>query len=184
NAGMPAVRSASASPAASGASGPMMTTSAVCWRAAATTSATAVAEISRLVPSWAVPGLPGAANRVVAGGKSRVSAQASAWWRPARLLVILGLDQEAVEIHLLHVPAARELEVHAERSGRVLRREEPGAVRGHFALAIPLEQGQLDGEQRDAGEEGKGGEAGVEQQPQDGAVQGVAAHHVPQLVSQ
>src|SRR5947208_1550944 len=114
NAGMPAVRSASASPSASGASGPMMTPSAVCWRAA---------QVGVVVAGFGPALQLGRAHGVEGmGAEHDAEDLADAIERPARLLVLLGLDQEAVEIHLLHVPAARELEVHAERGGRVLRR--------------------------------------------------------------
>src|SRR5438105_1374278 len=81
NTACPASRRASASPVASGPSGPTMVKSIWCSRAAATRSAVAPAESGRLVPSWAVPGLPGAA-KTPASGKSRFSAQQSACSRP------------------------------------------------------------------------------------------------------
>src|SRR2546430_7696676 len=40
------------------------------------------------------------------------------------LLVLLGLDEKRVQVHLRHVPAARHLEEHAQRGARVLTRSE------------------------------------------------------------
>ena len=103
--------------------------------------------------------------------------------RPAALLELLGLREERVQVHLRHVAAPGELQVHAQRRGRVLAREQPRAVGRQLAFAEPLEQGELDRQNGDAGEERQRGETDVEEQDQQRVIEGVPAHDVPQLVA-
>ena len=63
--GMPAARTASATPATSGASGPTTTRSAATSRASAATSSPSVAVTSCSVASAAIPGLPGRGVQLV-----------------------------------------------------------------------------------------------------------------------
>ena len=46
----------------------------------------------------------------------------------ARLLVLLRLRQELVQIHLLHVATARHLQEHPHRGGGVLRGDQSGTI--------------------------------------------------------
>ena len=64
----------------------------------------------------------------------------------------------------------------------VLHGEQAGAIGGQLALAMPLEQRELEGQQRDAEREGQGAGADREHDERDGAVRHVAAHDVPELV--
>src|SRR6266853_1520259 len=63
------------------------------------------------------------------GAIERVEDLVDAVQRSARLLVFLGLHEERIQIHLLHVAAARHLQEHAERGLGVLAGEQAGAVR-------------------------------------------------------
>src|SRR2546426_3357476 len=88
--------------------------------------------------------------------------------RSSRVLVLLGLRQKRVQVHLCHVPAARELEIDAQRRRGILAGEQPGAVGRQLALAEPFEQRELDREDGDSGEEREGAEAHVEDDDEDG----------------
>src|SRR2546426_404036 len=199
----PASRRAFASPAASGPSGPTMVKSIWCSRAAATRSAVAPAESGRLVASWAVPGVPGAAE-TPASGESPFSAQQRAgregvegvrWGEviddfehavqcPPRFLILLRLLEERVEIHLLHVAAARHFQEHPHRSGRILSREKARTIGRELALPIPLEQRELDGSEDDPRQEREEVHPDEHDEHEDGVVQRVTAHHVPDLVTE
>jgi hypothetical protein len=64
----------------------------------------------------------------------------------------------------------------------ILHGEQAGAIGGQLALAMPLEQRELEREERDADREGKRAGADREQHERDRAVRHVAAHDVPELV--
>ena len=81
NVAKPASRSASATPATSGASGPITTRSTASSRARRTTSAGSVAATTWLVPTSAVPAFPGAMCRAITAG-SAARARARACSRP------------------------------------------------------------------------------------------------------
>src|SRR5207244_1329018 len=134
NTACPASRRASASPAASGPSGPTMVKSIWCSRAAATSSAVAPADSGRVVPSWAVlrvgpaAGVLAAQHAIVVtlldpalqlGGAHRVERMRAtqhsedledAVEGAAGFLVLFRLHEERVQVHLRHVAAPCELE--------------------------------------------------------------------------
>src|SRR6266566_159229 len=288
NTACPASRRASASPAASGPSGPTMVKSIWCSRAAATRSAVAPAESGRLVPSWRCRGcreprrLPRRGSR--ASAPSRVRARGRPPRRPGlsrllvervrerlggplggvhhvvhdglrflhvvvagvvdvlvdrsllclgpaagvfaaqhaivvtlldpalqlggpqgvegvrlgpgiddfehavqcppRFLILLRLLEERVEIHLLHVAAARHFQEHPHRSGRILSREKARTIGRELALPIPLEQRELDGSEDDPRQEREEVHPDEHDEHEDGVVQRVTAHHVPDLVTE
>ena len=64
----------------------------------------------------------------------------------------------------------------------ILHGEQAGAIGRELALAMPLEQRELEGEQRDAEREGERAGADREEDERDRAVRHVAAHDVPELV--
>ncbi len=127
----------------------------------------------------------GGAQRVERmGAIERVEDLVDAVQRSARLLVFLGLHEERIQIHLLHVAAACHLQEHAERGLGVLAGEQAGAVRRQLALAVPLEQCKTNGEQCDPGEERQRCKADVEDEGENRVVQRMAAHHVAQFVAE
>ena len=73
--------------------------------------------------------------------------------RAACFLVFLGLHQELVEVHLLHVAAARHLEMHAHGRVGILNRQESGAIGRQLALPEPLEQRDPNRQERDPRQE-------------------------------
>ncbi len=102
----------------------------------------------------------------------------------AARLVLLGLLQERVHVHLVQMVAARDLHQAAHRGLEVLADQQTGAVRGQLRLAEPLAQRghdrhDRDGAQRDPGD--PDGEVGQEQQ--DGPVHGVPGQRVPDLMA-
>src|SRR5437879_6646628 len=55
----------------------------------------------------------------------------------ACFLVLFRLHEERVQVHLRHVAAPCELEVHAQRRGRILAPEQPRSIGRELALAKP-----------------------------------------------
>ena len=101
-------------------------------------------------------------------------------------LVLFRLAHELIEARLVvrRRIAAGELHEPAHGDVQVLRAEEPGAVGRQLALAVPLEQRELEGQQRDAGEEGQVADAHRQDDDRDRAVHGVPAHDVAELVGE
>src|SRR5579883_2031069 len=104
---------------------------------------------------------------------------------PAGRLVLGCLRQELIQVDRVRAGrTARELEVRAERGAEVLRAEQASAVAGKLGVAVPLEQGDLDREERDPRQKWQVAEPEVDEDDGDRAVRDVAAHHVPQLVGE
>src|SRR6185503_20489715 len=80
--------------------------------------------------------------------------------------------------------AAGEAYERAHGGVEVLRTEQARAIARELALAIPLEQRELDGEQRHAGEERQVAHAEVEQDDRDRHVRDVPAHDVAKLMGE
>src|SRR5687768_14861522 len=105
--------------------------------------------------------------------------------RVATRLVGDGLAHELVDAgRIAVVGPAGELHERALCHEMILHGEQAGAIGGQLALAVPLEQRELEGEQRDADREGERAGADREQHERDRAVGHVPAHDVPQLVSE
>ena len=105
--------------------------------------------------------------------------------RVAAGLVLLRLANELVDAQLVAVRlAAGELHFRAHHRVQVLHGEQAGAVRRELALAAPLEQRELEGQQRRRGEEGKIAHPEVHENDGDRRVRRVAAHDVTELVAE
>ena len=100
--------------------------------------------------------------------------------------VFVGLGHERIERHLARLECAPVGAGHFHeellRRDDVLAAQQAGPVGGELRLAGPLENREPDRQQRDAGEERQRAEAHVEEDLGDGAIERVAAHHVPHLV--
>ena len=84
--------------------------------------------------------------------------------RVAARLVLLGLTNELLDAQLIAVLlAAGELHLGAHHDVQILRDEQSGAIRRELALALPLEQRELEGKDRRGGEEGQVAQAEIQQ---------------------
>src|SRR5215213_538238 len=94
-----------------------------------------------------------------------------------------GLTHELLDAARVAVGGtARELHERTLRGDVVLHGEQPGAVGRELALAMPLEQSELEWEQRHTDGEGERPGADREQDERDRAVGHVATHDVAELV--
>src|SRR5215510_15290411 len=84
------------------------------------------------------------------------------------------LDAKRVTVRL----AARELHLGRHRDVEILCDEETRAVGGELALALPLQERELERKNCRGGEEGQVAETEVEQDVRDGAVRRMSAHDV------
>src|SRR6185503_7144658 len=94
------------------------------------------------------------------------------------------LRHELVEADLVVTRLAAG-EAHERPHGdvEILYAEEAGSVAGELALAVPLEERELDRQERHPGEEGQIANAEVEEDDRDRHVGHVTAHDVAQLMS-
>lgn len=98
-------------------------------------------------------------------------------------LVLLGLLQEGVHVHLVQVVAARDLHQAPHRSLQVLADQQARAVGGQLRLAEPLAQRGHDRHDRDVAQRNPGDPDGQRgQEEQDGPVDRVPGQGVPDLV--
>src|SRR5215207_2236826 len=106
---------------------------------------------------------------------------------PARgpLLVVVRLADERVEVELARRHAAGEHHHRAAGGERVAIDERRRAVRGQLGGAIPLQQRQLHGQQRQPGDERQPRRAReLDQDQQGGPVEDVVGQDVPRLVAE
>ena len=104
--------------------------------------------------------------------------------RPAHF-VFGGLREIRVEVDRVAVgPAAGQFEEGHEASARVLRAQHSGAVGRQLRLAIPLQQGELEGQQRDRGQQRQCAHPEKEHDERDRAVGGAPRHDMAELLRQ
>jgi hypothetical protein len=102
--------------------------------------------------------------------------------------VLVCLLHEGVDVELsgegLAPAASGHLHVHPLGGHDVLRAQQPGPISRQLGLAGPLEEGQPDRQHGQAREGRQRSQADQRQHRRNGAVEGMAAHDVPELVGE